>query len=150
MQGGGEMNCRPSRGPGTKRPGPLAGDDVRNSWGPSWGLGRVLASSLLTSPPPPPPELAPALLGLQPGIQAWPLPPLPRSARLSSARLGSARLSSAQLATAETAPRVLSEAAQKAPPEEPRLSLCSPILLCQLHPSLPRRPGPTLSLSKPT
>lgn len=144
MQGGGEMNCRPPRGPGTKRPGPLAGDDVRNSWGPSWGLGRVLASSLLTSPPPRAGPCSPRAPAWNPGLAAASAP------TVGSAQLSSARLSSAQLATAETAPRVLSEAAQKAPPGEPRLSLCSPILLCQLHPSLPRRPGPTLSLSKPT
>lgn len=75
-----EMDHRPSE---AKRPGPLARDDGRNSWGPSWGLGRVLASSLLTSPPPPLALARPCLPGLQPGIQAWLLPPLPRSARLS-------------------------------------------------------------------
>lgn len=112
------MNHRPSGGPGTKRPGPLAREDVRNSWGPSWGLGRVLASSLLTSPPPlragPCSPRAPAW---NPGLAAASAP------TVGSARLGSAQLSSAQLATAEAAPRVLSEAAQKAPPEEPCLSL---------------------------
>ena len=80
-QEAGRLDHKPSKGPeAKKRSGPLARDDGKNSSGLSWGLGRVLASSLLTSPPPP---LAPALPGLQPGIQAWLLPPLPRSAQLS-------------------------------------------------------------------
>lgn len=92
MQGGGEMNCRPSRGPGTKRPGPLAGDDVRNSWGPSWGLGRVLASSLLTSPTPRAGPCSPRAPAWNPGLAAASAPTV-GSAQLSSAQLGSARLS---------------------------------------------------------
>lgn len=94
------MDHRPSGGHGARRPGALAGHDGRNSWGPSWGLGRVLASSLLTSPPPAPCPGSP-LLSQGSGLES-------RLAEASAPTPGSA-----QLATSDITPCVGLEAAHE-------------------------------------
>lgn len=117
--------------PGAKRPGALVGDNGKNSWGPSWGFGRVLASSLLTSPPLPLASAHPC----SPRTPAW---------NPGLAVASAPTLSSAQLATAEAVHKAWTsfESSQGA-------SSCScalPPSSGQLHLPLPRSSCPTLSL----
>lgn len=134
-----EMDHRPSRGPGAKRPGPLAGDDGRNSWGPSWGLGRVLATSLLTSPPPP---LAP-VCPCSPRAPAW----NPGLAAASAPTLSS--LSWPQQRQRHVWCQrqfIRRQGFFKASRGDPSISYAPPSPSGKLHSSLPRSPCPTLSL----
>lgn len=135
-QEAGRLDHKPSKGPGAKRSGPLARDDGKNSLGLSWGLGRVLASSLLTSPPPP---LAPAR----------PCSPRTPAGNPGLAAASAPTLCSAQLATAQAAHCVASQAAHKAPRILQRLHLSlalpSPPSGWLLS-SLPRSPCPNPSL----
>lgn len=125
-----ETDHRPFRGPAAKRPGPLAADNGRNSWGPSWGLGRVRASSLLTSPPPPTLRPSSPLLSQGSSLESRP----------GCCLRSHAQLSSAQLATAEAVPRVASAAPKAAAP----LSILQSrqrSLVCLLH-----APPPSMQL----
>ena len=136
-QEAGRLDHKPSKGPGAKkRSGPLARDDGKNSSGLSWGLGIVLASSLLTSPPPP---LAPAL----------PCSPRTTAGNPGLAAASAPTLCSAQLATAQAGPCVASQATHKAPRilQSLHLSLALPSPPSGWFLSwLPRSPCPTPSL----
>jgi hypothetical protein len=88
------MDHRISEGLGANRPDPLAQNEDWNSWGPSWGLARVLVSSCSPLLPRPPSSPRLPLLSQSSSLES-------RPGRASAPTLSSASV--AQRATAEQA-----------------------------------------------